>query len=84
MSSTLTFLAIVTFIVACNKSNNADTDTLAPEDIAAVSNMKSNLASMETATVDKLRARINDIHSNKNLLGKAQNREAIEDVQKFL
>lgn len=42
------------------------------------------LASMDPALRTQLKARINDIHSNQNLLGKAQNREAIENLHAFL
>jgi hypothetical protein len=42
------------------------------------------LASMDPALRTQLKARITDIHGNANLLGKAQNREAIEDIHKFI
>lgn len=42
------------------------------------------LASMDPALRTQLKARINDIHGNNNLLGKAQNREAIENLNAFL
>jgi hypothetical protein len=42
------------------------------------------LASMDPALRTQLKARIADIHGNANLLGKAQNREAIENLHSFL
>ena len=42
------------------------------------------LASMDPALRTQLKARIADIHGNANLLGKAQNREAIENLHTFL
>ena len=42
------------------------------------------IANMKPADVDQLRRRLNDIVTNNNLLGKAQNREAIVNVQRFI
>jgi|GEM_PF-5581640 len=42
------------------------------------------LASMDPAVFDQLKARLSDIHGNNNLMGKAQNREAIENLYNHL